>query len=175
MKLEPLDLDGVFGIASKPFFDERGSFIRIWETDSLFSHLKLAEASAATNLHRRTLRGLHYQVNPHAETKVIQCISGEVFDVLVDMRANSDTYREHISVLLGPHQSYQGLLVPAGFAHGYLTLKANSTLLYFMDKPYVAEAARGIRWNDPLLQIQWPLEPEVISLRDTSLPLMDIS
>jgi dTDP-4-dehydrorhamnose 3,5-epimerase len=82
------------------------------------------------------------------------------------------SYGKHISIRLGPKETYQGIVVPKGFAHGYLTLEANSTLLYFMDNPYVPESAKGIVWNDPILRIAWPYEPEVMSGRDKEFPPM---
>ena len=172
MKLTSLDLEGVFGINSSVSFDERGSFLRVWDDDSLKSHIELKQASAAINPQARTLRGLHLQAYPHAETKIIQCILGSVFDVVVDLRKDSSTYGKHISIQMGPTEMYQGIVVPKGFAHGYLTLEANSTLLYFMDHLYVPESARGIVWNDPTLQITWLYEPEVISDRDKNFPPM---
>jgi len=172
MELISLELEGVFGINSSAFFDERGSFLRVWDEDSLKKHIELNQASAAINPKARTLRGLHYQANPHAETKIIQCIFGSVFDVVVDLRMDSPTSGSHVSVQIGPKETFQGIVVPKGFAHGYLTLEANSTLLYFMDHPYVPESAKGIGWNDPTLQIAWPYEPEVISDRDRNFPPM---
>jgi len=170
--LTSLDLDGVFGIHSSLSSDKRGSFLRVWETEHLNNHIELNQASVAINPKARTLRGLHYQTTPYAETKVIQCIAGSVFDVVVDLRKDSSTYGEHIAIKLGPNERYQGILVPRGFAHGYLTLEANSTLLYFMDQLYVPEFAKGIIWDDTSLRIAWPCEPEIISDRDQNLPTM---
>lgn len=172
MELISLDLEGVFGINSSAFFDERGSFLRVWDEDSLKKHSVLNQASAAINPKARTLRGLHLQTDPHAETKIIQCILGSVFDVVVDLRKDSSTYGRHNSTQIGPKETYQGIVVPKGFAHGYLTLESNSTLLYFMDRPYAPESAKGIVWNDPALQIAWPYEPEIISDRDSNFPPM---
>ena len=172
MELISLDINGVFGILSSTSIDERGSFLRIWEEANFNTHIKLNQASAAINPKARTLRGLHFQTEPHEESKVIQCIMGSVFDVVVDLRKDSSTYGKHSSIQLGPKETYQGIVVPKGFAHGYLTLEANSTLLYFMDNPYVPESAKGIVWNDPTLRIAWPYEPEVISDRDRNFPTM---
>jgi dTDP-4-dehydrorhamnose 3,5-epimerase len=166
VELIPLGLDGVFGIKSPVSLDERGSFVRLWDQSDLKNHMELTQASAAINPKTRTLRGLHFQTAPHEETKVVQCIMGSVFDVVVDLRKNAPTYGDHTSIRIGPMELYQGIFVPKGFAHGYLTLEPNSTLLYFMDYPYVAESAEGIVWNDPTLQIAWPFEPEIVSSRD---------
>jgi dTDP-4-dehydrorhamnose 3,5-epimerase len=172
MELIPLDLEGVFGISSSASFDERGSFLRVWDEGDLNKYIDFNQASAATNPKALTLRGLHLQADPHSETKIIQCILGSVFDVVVDIRQNSPTYGKHISIQLGPRETYQGIFVPKGFAHGYLTLEVNSTLLYFMDHPYTPEFAKGIVWDDPTLRIAWPYKPEVISDRDRNFPTM---
>jgi len=166
MKLVPLGLDGLFGIASAISIDARGSFFRIFDAPILQNRFALNQGSVAFNPNKMTLRGLHYQEYPYAETKLIQCVTGQVFDVVVDIRKDSPTFGQHLSLLLGPQHLYQGVLVPKDFAHGYLTLEPNSTLLYFMDQPYVPGAAKGIIWNDPTLQIDWPSKPLVISDRD---------
>jgi dTDP-4-dehydrorhamnose 3,5-epimerase len=170
MELISLNLEGVFGIISPTSFDERGSFLRVWDQKNLKKHIELNQGSVAMNPKPRTLRGLHLQTDPHAETKIIQCILGSVFDVVVDFREDSSTYGQYISIRLGPKETYQGIIVPKGFAHGYMTLDVNSTLLYFMDYPYVKESAKGIVWNDPALRIAWPYAPEVISDRDRNFP-----
>jgi dTDP-4-dehydrorhamnose 3,5-epimerase len=166
MKLLPLSLDGVFGIASTISIDTRGNFFRIFDAAILQTRFALNQGSVASNPVEMTLRGLHYQEYPNAETKLVQCVTGQVFDVVVDIRKNSPTFGQHLSLLLGPQHLYQGVLIPKGFAHGYLTLEPNSTLLYFMDQPYVPSAAKGIIWNDPTLQIDWPSKPLIISDRD---------
>ena len=172
MELIALDLEGVLGISSSAFFDERGSFLRVWDESDLKKYIDFNQASVAVNPKARTLRGLHFQADPHSETKVIQCVLGSVFDVVVDLRQDSSTYGKHMSIKLGPRETYQGIIVPKGFAHGYLTLEVNSTLLYFMDHPFVPESAKGILWSDPTLRIAWPYEPEVISNRDRNFPAM---
>jgi len=173
MELISLGLTGVFGIKSSTSFDERGSFLRVWDEENLSRQIDLNQASVSNNVKARTLRGLHFQKYPHSETKVIQCILGSVFDVVVDLRKNSPSYGKHLSVRLGSREIYQGIVVPNGFAHGYLTLEDNSSLLYFMDKPYVSESAKGIAWDDPTLQIAWPHEPQLISKRDRNLPVIE--
>lgn len=170
MNIMPLELLGVLGIQSSAAFDERGSFLRIWDAVDFEGQFDLIQASAASNLRALTLRGLHFQAEPNDETKIVQCISGSVFDVAVDLREDSTTYRRCIARRIGPKEELQGLLIPKGFAHGYLTLEANSTLIYFMDQLYAPESARGIIWNDPALQIAWPSQPEVISDRDRNFP-----
>jgi dTDP-4-dehydrorhamnose 3,5-epimerase len=166
MNLVPLKLQGVFGVSSTISNDNRGSFSRIFDAPLFESKFSLSEGSVANNPIERTLRGLHYQEMPYAESKLIQCITGQVFDVLVDIRKNSASFGQHMSLFLGPQEIYQGVFIPKGFAHGYITLAPNSTLLYFMDQPYIPDLARGIIWNDPTLNINWPCEPLLISERD---------
>jgi len=168
--LKPLGLKGVFGIVSSTFIDERGSFVRVWNQEIFSDYLGLNQSSVVINPKERTLRGLHYQSNPNSETKIVQCIAGSVFDVVVDIRPGSSTFCKFISIRLGPKEKFQGILVPKGFAHGYLTLESNSILLYFMDQPFVPESAKGIVWNDSNLQIPWPYRPEVMSARDAEFP-----
>jgi dTDP-4-dehydrorhamnose 3,5-epimerase len=175
MELISLELEGVFGINSSASFDERGSFLRVWNKEKLTNQIDLNQVSVANNPKIGTLRGLHFQKDPHAETKIIQCVVGSVFDVVVDLRRESRTCGKYLSIQLGPKEKYQGIIVPKGFAHGYLTLEVNSTLVYFMDYPYVPESANGIVWNDPNLHIDWPFEPEIISDRDRNFPTIKIS
>jgi dTDP-4-dehydrorhamnose 3,5-epimerase len=168
-----LKIDGSFGLISQPVSDVRGTLIRIWENSLIPSEFKLKQASIVSNPTSFTLRGLHYQKTPFSETKIIQCTSGKVFDVILDLRKKSSTYGEYITVEIGPSCEYQGLVVPAGCAHGYITLESNSTLIYFMDTLYSAENSCGILWNDPNLKINWPREPIFVSDKDSAWPLFD--
>lgn len=172
MYLAPLEILGVLGIQTSLSSDERGYFLRVWDAGDFKDHIELTQASAASNTRAMTLRGLHFQATPNSETKVVQCVSGSVFDVAVDLREDSITYGMYLARKIGPSEELQGLLIPKGFAHGYLTLEAESTLIYFMDHPYAPESARGIVWNDPSLQIAWPSQPQVISERDKNFPLL---
>lgn len=166
MNLEKLELEGVFGVKSEVSNDARGSFFRVFEAPLLESRFVINQVSVANNPVEKTLRGLHFQENPHAEAKLIQCVTGQIFDVIVDIQKDSPTFGNHLSLTLGPQQMYQGVFVPKGYAHGYLTMDSNSTLLYFMDQPYKPDFARGIIWSDPTLKIDWPFDPVVISERD---------
>jgi dTDP-4-dehydrorhamnose 3,5-epimerase len=168
MNLVKLELEGVYGINSEVSHDSRGNFFRVFEAPLLESGFVIDQVSVANNPVEKTLRGLHYQESPHAEAKLIQCITGEIFDVLVDIQKDSPSFGHHLSLLLGPKQMYQGVFVPKGYAHGYMTLEPNSTLLYFMDQPYKPESAHGIIWSDPALNIDWPFDPVTISERDRS-------
>ena len=167
MEFVPLAIDGVFGIISESNTDSRGFLVRVWDKDSLFDNFNLVQSSFVLNPQKNTLRGLHYQNYPHSENKVVQCVSGKAFDVIVDLREKSKTFREHLEVSLGPNETFIGVLIPVGCAHGYLTLEENTCLIYFMDKEYFPESAQGLLWNDPLLGINWPTQPDLISERDS--------
>ncbi len=167
MKFVPLAIDGVFGITSESNMDSRGFFVRVWDRDSLLKNFNLIQSSFVLNPQKNTLRGLHFQRFPYSENKIVQCVSGKVFDVIVDLREESDTFREHLEVILGPDENFIGVLIPIGCAHGYLTLEENTSLIYFMDKEYFPESAQGLLWNDPLLSIRWPNHPKLISERDS--------
>ena len=165
-----LQIQGVFAINLSTLDDERGSLARIWDMSPELGGFALRQASIVSNKVLGTLRGLHYQRHPYWESKVIQCIYGKVFDVIVDLRKDSQTYRNYIEIEMGPNSTYQGVFIPQGFAHGYLTLEPKSTLIYFMDKDYSSEHVGGIRWDDPALDIKWPLTPTVISRQDLNWP-----
>jgi len=166
----PLKIDGSFGLVSKSVADVRGALTRLWENSLIPTGFSIKQASIVTNPVSLTLRGLHYQKFPYSETKIIQCISGKAFDVILDLRKESNTYGQHTSLEIGPNSEYHGLVVPSGCAHGYITLEVNSTLIYFMDNIYSNENSFGILWNDPSLEIEWPFKPVVISKQDLEWP-----
>lgn len=168
MKFVPLEIEGVRGIVGQAQTDSRGHLIRVWDSNTILKDFELKQASVVTNPRERTLRGLHFQDSPFLENKVVQCISGKVFDVILDLRSDSKTYGQHLELMIGPFETYLGLIVPAGCAHGYLTLENNSTLVYFMDREYSANHSRGIRWNDPAFVFNWPLEPTLVSENDSN-------
>lgn len=170
MEFIPLEIEGAFGIIEEPQLDSRGSLTRIWDSNSLLGEFKINQSSIVTNPKLGTLRGIHFQSEPFSESKVIECVSGKVFDVIVDLRGGSSTYGRHLEVVIGPTETYLGLVVPSGCAHGYQTLDENSTLVYFMDREYSSENSHGINWNDPTLSINWPLVPSLVSERDSKWP-----
>jgi dTDP-4-dehydrorhamnose 3,5-epimerase len=174
MEFTQLGIHGALGISSESYFDTRGTLTRIWDRNTILNNFDLVQSSVVTNPRLGTLRGLHYQTEPFTENKVVECVSGKVFDVIFDLRKNSPTYGEHIGLEIGPSEAYLGLIVPAGCAHGYLTLLPNSTLVYFMDKEFSKANARGILWNDSFVGIKWPMNPEVISERDLSWPILSL-
>ena len=166
------ELAGAFVVESEPIEDERGWFARIYD-ESEFAERGLAsrfvQSSAAFNTEARTLRGMHYQEEPHAEAKLIRCIRGAVHDVIVDLRPASPTFKRWVAVELTA-ASGRMLYVPEGLAHGYLTLEDESETLYLISAPYAPEAARGVRWDDPAFAIDWPDEPRVLSEKDKAWP-----
>jgi dTDP-4-dehydrorhamnose 3,5-epimerase len=166
----PLKIDGSFGLVSKSVADVRGALTRLWENSLIPTEFSLKQESIVTNPESLTLRGLHYQKFPYSETKIIQCISGKAYDVILDLRKESNTYGQHTTLEIGPNSEYQGLVVPSGCAHGYMTLEASSTLIYFMDNTYSTENSFGVLWNDPRLEIEWPFKPVFISKQDLEWP-----
>jgi len=170
IKFTSLQIQDSLAITLGFILDNRGSLTRIWEENSVLKAFKLNQASIVSNPVTGTLRGLHYQSAPYSESKLIQCVSGKVFDVILDLRKESATYKKHIEIEIGPGCAYQGLFVPAGCAHGYLTLEPNSSLIYFMDKAYSPENSKGIRWNDSRLLINWPCKPTLVSQQDLQWP-----
>jgi len=173
IKSVPLNIEGSFGLVTQPVSDERGALTRIWEKNLLSFGFSFEQVSIVENPTNFTLRGLHYQKFPYPEKKIIQCISGKVFDVILDLRKESSTYCKHITLEIGPSSEYQGLVVPLGCAHGYMTLEPNSTLIYFIDGTYSTENSCGVLWNDPSLGIEWPFKPFVISNQDLKWPGLD--
>ena len=153
--------------------DERGWFARLWDAD-VFHELgfdpRLAQISIAWNDRSGTLRGLHYQAAPHGEAKVVRCTRGALYDVLVDLRPGSATYRRWVSFELTEGDG-RVLYVPEGVAHGYQTVADGTETLYLISEPYRAEAQRGVRWDDPAFGVEWPDAAErVISERDRAWP-----
>lgn len=173
MELVPLGIGGVYGIKAMAREDTRGSLTRVWDKKLILENFDLIQSSIVKNPMAKTLRGLHFQSFPFSENKIVYCISGKVFDVVVDLREESSTLKEHKTIILGPKENYLGVIIPSGCAHGYLTLEDNSELLYFMDREYSKEFSRGLFWNDPTLSIRWPSEPVLISELDLKWPLME--
>lgn len=172
MLFKELAIPGVFSIEPERRTDERGFFARMYCQAELAKHgLEGAVAQVNTGVSPRagTLRGLHFQTAPHAEVKIARCLRGAVFDVAVDLRASSPTFRRWTAAELTADNGLM-LYVPVGCAHGYLTLAADTELMYFTSAPYAPAAASGVRYNDPAFGISWPQEPTVISKADRSWP-----
>jgi dTDP-4-dehydrorhamnose 3,5-epimerase len=159
-------------IEPEPTMDERGLFARLFDVEAFRArHLptEFVQASTSHNGRRATLRGLHYQAEPHAEAKLVRCTAGAVFDVIVDVRPGSPTFGRWQSFELNDENRFT-LYVPPGFAHGFETLVDDAEIFYQMTRPHVPASERGIVWNDPDLAIAWPLVPAVVSERDRMLP-----
>lgn len=176
MKFSETRLAGCFVVEPEPVTDDRGFFARMFAADEL-SRLGLdpavVESSISYNHRRGTLRGLHFQAAPHGEVKHVRCTRGRVFDVGVDLRPGSPTFRGWASAELSA-ENRRCMYIPNGFAHGFLTLEDATELTYLMSSPYVAEAASGLRWDDPALGIEWPeVGPLTLSERDRSWRLLD--
>jgi len=172
MKFTKTGLSGLIVIDVERVEDERGFFGRCWCVEEFKREglsTQMSQCSISFNLQSGTLRGLHYQDQPHSETKLLRCTRGAIFDVLLDLRPQSPTFKNWESFELS-EDNCRMLYVPAGLAHGFITVKPNSEVFYQIDKPYVPEAARGVRWNDPEFSIAWPFEPKSISTRDSSYP-----
>jgi len=161
-------LSGAYLIDLEKRGDERGFFARVFcerefAAHSLITHFVQANNSLSAD--RGTLRGMHYQLPPHAETKVVRCIRGALWDVILDLRPNSPTFGKSIGVELSA-ENRRMIYAPKGFAHGFLTLKDDSEAFYFTDEFYAPESERGLRWDDPRFGLEWPMAPIVISEKD---------
>ena len=166
-------LQGAFTIDPELLADERGCFARVWDGEELAKHgldTRISQSSIAYNHDAGTLRGLHFQLPPFAETKLVRCTRGAIWDVIVDLRPGSDTYLEWVAIELTA-ENRRTLYIPEQFAHGYQTLSDASEVWYQMSVPYAPDSARGLRWDDPTLAIEWPeVEHLVISERDRAWP-----
>jgi dTDP-4-dehydrorhamnose 3,5-epimerase len=162
-------LKGAYLIEPEPAIDDRGFFARVYCQDEFSKRgLKLPAAQCNVSYNRRkgTLRGMHYQVPPFSEAKLVTCLSGAIYDVIIDLRRDSPTYSAWFSVTLNASHPRVMLYVPEQFAHGFQTLEDNTEVLYQMSEFYRPSAAKGLRWDDPAFNIAWPLAEPVISERD---------
>jgi dTDP-4-dehydrorhamnose 3,5-epimerase len=167
-------LAGAFVIDPDVFEDERGLFARTFCRRELEAHgldPAIAQGAASFSRRRGTLRGMHYQVSPHAQDKLVRCTRGTVYDVAVDLREGSPTCRGWVGVELTA-VNRRMLYVPKGFAHGFLTLEDAAEVAYHFSDSYAPASERGFRWDDPAIGIDWPFAPLVVSARDRALPLL---
>jgi len=165
-------LDGLMLIEVEPIEDERGAFARTFDADEWEKHglaADVVQCNLSRNRAQWTLRGMHYQEPPHAEAKLVRCSRGAIYDVAVDLRSESATFRRWFGVELSDENGLM-LHIGEGFAHGFLTLTDVSEVAYQMSARYDPAAARGVRWNDPAIAVAWPGEPVVISDRDRGFP-----
>lgn len=166
------NLGGAYVIEPQFIQDERGFFARVWckrEMGELGLNTNLAQSNISFNKYRGTLRGMHRQIEPAAEVKLVRCTKGAIYDVIVDLRPDSPTHMQWFGVEL-TEQNHKMLYVPAGFAHGYQTLEDNSEVFYQVSEFYAPQYERGARYNDPAFGIVWPLEVASVSDKDGSWP-----
>jgi len=172
MKFIETDISGVVVIELEKHEDERGWFARAWCREEFTARglrTDLVECNLSYNEKRGTLRGMHFQVAPHAEAKLVRCVAGAAHDVALDLRLESPTHGKSIGVELSA-DSGRAVFLPEGIAHGFQTLMDHSTLFYQMSSGYSPEAAAGVRWNDSAFGIEWPLPDPIVSVRDQSFP-----
>jgi dTDP-4-dehydrorhamnose 3,5-epimerase len=165
-------IDGAFVITPERFEDERGFFARLYCPNELAAQgldATIVQRSVSYNRRRGTLRGMHYQVAPHEENKIVSCLSGSIWDVILDLRRASPTYRRWFAATL-TSEGLEALFVPKGCAHGFITLGDDTRVHYEISEFHHPESARGVRYDDPAFGIEWPLEPIVINVRDLGYP-----
>ncbi len=174
MKIVETDIAGVLVADLAPIVDDRGFFSRLFCRDEFAefgADLDFVQANTAVSDARLTVRGMHHQLEPHSEHKLVHCTSGSVFDVAVDLRPESSTYLGWVAEELSA-ENRRSLLVPPGVAHGYLTLAPRTELTYWTTAQYAPGSVAGVRFDDPALAIAWPETPEVVSEQDRSWPLL---
>lgn len=174
MRFAGTAIAGVVRVEWEPRGDDRGSFARLHCPDEFAAAghpFEPAQTSLSRNPVLGTLRGMHYQPAPHGETKLVRVVRGAVFDVAVDVRPGSPTYRQWTGVELSAENGV-ALLIPEGVAHGFLTLEADTDVLYQITPKYVGGHEAGVRWDDPAFGIAWPARPALMSERDAGYPLM---
>ena len=175
MEFETINIPGAYLIKLTPYIDERGAFTRLFclhELKKIGFNQQITQVNHSFNKDKGTLRGMHFQYPPNAEVKIIRCLSGLVYDVMVDLRKNSPAYLQHYAVELSP-VSYNAILIPKGCAHGFQTLQNDCQLLYLHTAFYNKASEGGVRYNDPMLNIKWPLPPQNITEKDTSYALLN--
>ncbi|WP_320007363.1 dTDP-4-dehydrorhamnose 3,5-epimerase [Maridesulfovibrio sp.] len=175
MLFKSLPLAGAYKIDVEPFSDHRGSFARLFcvkELKEIGLEKSLRQINFSSTLKAGTIRGMHYQKPPHAEVKIVRCIKGKVFDVVVDLRFDSPTFLHWHGEILS-RENMRGIYIPEGFAHGFQVLEPESELIYLHTADYSPGFEGAVRYDDPCIGIEWPLEVTDISERDLQHPLVD--
>lgn len=168
-------LKGAYIIELEKVEDERGFFARSWCQKEFETHglnPNLVQCNISYNKIKGTLRGMHYQVAPYKEAKLVRCTRGAIYDVIIDLRPNSKTFKQWIAEELNA-KSHEMLYIPEGFAHGFQTLEDDTEVFYQMSEFYYQEYARGVRWNDPAFSIGWPIKPSIINQKDRFYDLFE--
>jgi dTDP-4-dehydrorhamnose 3,5-epimerase len=175
MIFSPTPFAGAFLIDLDKKVDERGFFARAFCVQEFGQHNltpHICQANTSLSVHKGTLRGMHYQLAPKAETKIVRCTRGALFDIILDLRLDSSTFGQSFGAELSA-ENRRMIYVPKGFAHGFITLTDNTEALYFVDEFYSPENERGVRYDDTRFQIKWPAPPSVISEKDRAYPDFD--
>ncbi len=171
MQIIEKEIKGLFEIQHSPFEDHRGFFMRTYDSNILIQkglNREWVQENHSSSAQKGTVRGLHFLNMPHTDAKLIRCIRGEIFDVVVDIRKNSETYGKWTSVILSEKKK-NSLFIPRGFAHGFCTLTEHCDIIYKHDNFYNGDFDSGIKWNDTDLNIEWPIENPILSERDENL------
>jgi dTDP-4-dehydrorhamnose 3,5-epimerase len=174
VRIEATELAGVFVVDAEPVADDRGTFTRTFAADEFAQHgldPTVVQCNISTNRRAGTLRGVHWQAAPHGEAKLVRCTRGRIFDVAVDVRTDSPTFRRWLGFELSGVEP-RALYLAVGFAHGFISLEPDSEVFYQISAPHRPAASRGFRWDDPAVAIEWPAAPTVLSDRDRSLPML---
>ena len=172
MIFSPTELAASYLIDIEKREDQRGFFARTWCQKEFEAHglvSRLVQANVSFNERKGTLRGMHYQVAPHSETKLVRCTRGAIYDVIIDLRPGSATYMQWLGAELTA-ENHRMLYVPEGFAHGFLSLMDKTEICYQVSQFYTPNAERGLRYNDPAFRIEWPIDVQVISDKDRNWP-----
>ena len=175
MKFKKTDLDGAYVVTLEPFSDNRGMFVRLFCKDELKSigHKKeIVQINHSLTKKKGSVRGMHYQLAPNAEIKMVRCIRGSVLDVIVDLRKGSPTFLKWYGEVISA-ENMKMMYIPEGFAHGFQTLEDDSELIYLHTAHYDRESERSINFLDPLINIKWPIAIKELSEKDKSVPMLD--
>lgn len=174
VRFKPVPLKDVWIVKREPVHDERGFFARTFCRREFQAHgidFSVAQCNVSFNEYAGTLRGLHYQEKPAAEGKLVSCLRGALYDVIVDLRSDSPSYLKHFGIRLAGNECDM-LYIPRGFAHGFLTLEDDTQISYMMDEFYAPGCGCGLRYDDPVLGIEWPVPVRIVSEKDREWPLI---
>jgi dTDP-4-dehydrorhamnose 3,5-epimerase len=173
MQIKPLRLPRTYEVLLNPRQDDRGYFMRVFD-NAIFKDFGLQttwlQENESRSIRKHILRGLHFQLPPHTETKLVRVIHGTILDVFVDLRKDSETFGQWDSIELSA-ENHKMVYISQGFAHGYCSLTEETVVVYKVDSAYAPEFEGGLRWNDPTLNIQWPAQEPYLSAKDKALPL----
>lgn len=177
MKFTPTPLKGAFLIDLEKKEDPRGFFARLYCCEEFKQYAlepKIVQVNDSWSVSKGTMRGLHYQLPPKSETKLVRCLSGSLYDMILDIRKDSKTFGKSFGAILSA-ENRRMMYVPRGFAHGFLTLEDNTEIFYLVSEFFSKAHERGIRWNDPFFNLEWPETPKIISDRDRSHPNFNLN